>query len=262
MKNKSPMVSIITPVYNSESFITETIKSIQAQTFDDFEILCIDDQSTDRSAEIIQDFKVFDDRIKYYSLPEKGGASIARNLGIREAKGMYIAFLDADDTWYPEKLEKQIKFMVNNDFDFTYTDYDIIRNKSDISNNIRVSPDSISYKELLIQNPIGCLTVMYNSSKIGLIQIPRIDKRNDYALWLQVLKKVDNGFRIPEVLSSYRISDNSLSNSGAKFKLFMYHYKLFNEVEDFGRLKSVFLSFRNALYYVRKRVLNKEKKNV
>lgn len=250
---QSILVSIVTPVYNSESFISKTIESVLNQTYQNFEMICVDDHSVDRSAEIIKQYSDKDQRIRYLLLPEKGGASLARNLAIKEAKGNFIAFLDADDLWYSTKLEKQVRFMIDNSYDFTYTYYDFMDEAGNISDSFKFSPASLDYKNLLRSNPIGCLTVMYNADKIKNIQIPRIDKRNDYALWLKILRGT-TGYCLDEILSSYRIVSNSLSRNSSKFKLVKYHYKLFYEFEDMGMFKAMYYTAMNVFFniFVRK----------
>lgn len=244
-----PLVSVITPVYNAEAFIGETLDSIINQTHSNFEILCVDDLSTDKSKEIIEEYMKRDSRVKYFRLKEKGGASVARNLGLAEAKGEFIAFLDADDTWYPNKLTSQIEFMNLNSYDFTYTDYDYLLEDGKISETYIVGPKKLTYKNILKGNCIGCLTVMYRKSAIGLIQIPRIDKRNDYALWLKALSNTNAGYRLPKILSSYRYVPGSLSNQGSKLSLLKYHFQLFTIVEDFGVMKSSIYTIFNVFTY-------------
>lgn len=247
MNTNNIKISIITPVYNSEKFIGATIESVLAQTHSNFEMLCVDDISSDNSEKIIKEYALQDTRIRYIRLNEKGGASIARNAALENAKGDYVAFLDADDTWYPNKLESQLNFMLENSFSFTYTKFDHVNELNEQINIRRKTKSKVSYSSLLYRNNIGCLTVMYNRNKVGLLSIPRIDKRNDYALWLQALKKLDYAYELPEILSSYRVVSGSLSNSGSKISLAKYHYILFKDIEGFNIFKSTYYSFCNII---------------
>ena len=242
-----PLVSIITPCYNSEKYISETIDSVVNQTYKHWELIIVDDISTDNSVEIIKKYSLKDSRIKYFILEEKGGASIARNKAIREATGTYIAFLDADDIWKPNKLEKQIQFMEKNNYDFTYHNYELIDESSNKFNKIRLAPKKITYRRALLGCSFGCLSVMYNSENIGKPQIKRLDKRNDDALWFKILKQTKNGYLLNENLALYRIGNNSIS-SGSKIKLLKYHFKLYRN-SNFSCISSCFFTFTNVVIY-------------
>ena len=255
-----PLVSVITPVYNGENTIGKTIESVINQTFDDFEMIIVDDISTDNTKKIVEDYAKKDKRIKYYILPEKGGASAARNMAIAKAKGRYIAFLDGDDLWYPEKLEKQIKFMQDNDYGFTYTDYEYIDENDNKLNIIRKCPKKMTYHRMLLGDSVGCLTVIYDSQKAGKINIPTLKKRNDYALWCLVLKKVKKGFKLDEVLSLYRKGDNSNTlSSGSKFKLLKYHYQVHRNINGFNPVKALYFTTANGINYVLNRLFREKK---
>ena len=248
------MVSVIVPCYNCENYIEEAINSILNQTFSDFEILVVDDLSTDNTAHILEKLRKRDKRIKYFKLSKKGGATGARNKALREAKGKYIAFLDGDDLWEPQKLEKQIKFMEDNNIYFSYTDYEYIDEKSKRLNRMRKCPFKMSYLRMLFGDSVGCLTVIYNAEKTGLIQIPNIGKRNDYALWCVVLKKVKRGFKYPEILALYRKSSGSLS-SGGKIGLLKYHYYMHRNINCFNPVIALFLTFINGINYLVNKVV-------
>lgn len=242
-----PLVSIVTPCYNSENYLSETIESVITQTYSNWELIIVDDISTDDSIKVIREYCEKDSRIKYFVLEEKGGASLARNRAIREARGKYIAFLDSDDVWKEEKLEKQIKFMEENNYDFTYHNYELINEKSEKLNRLRVAPKSITYKRALIGCSIGCLTAMYNCYNVGKVQIKRLDKRNDDALWFEILKKCRNGYLLDENLALYRVGNNSIS-SGSKTKLLKYHFHLYRN-QNFSVVTSLFLTFTNIIIY-------------
>nr|BCB22806.1 glycosyltransferase family 2 protein [Erysipelothrix tonsillarum] len=242
------LVSVIVPMYNSEKTITRTINSILNQTYKNIEILVVDDISTDNSVEIIKQYMLSHSNIKLFELKEKGGASIARNLAIKKANGKYIAFLDSDDTWKHNKLACQIKFMIENDISFSYTYYEIKR--EDNSNiKIRTAPRRVRFINQILGNNIGCLTVIYDQEKIGKIQIPRIDKRNDMALWQKVLQKTKYGYLYPEVLSVYYVTDNSLSRNTSRTRMLKFHYNLFRANLEYNPIKSAVLSFCNILSY-------------
>ena len=243
----APLVSIITPSYNAEKYIEETIKSVQNQTYKNWEMIIVDDISTDQSINIIKKYSESDKRIKYFILNEKGGASLARNKAIQEANGKYIAFLDSDDVWRSEKLEKQVQFMEENSYDFTYHNYELINENSQKLNRLRKSPTSISYKRALIGCSIGCLSAMYNCHTVGKVQIKRLDKRNDDALWLKKKKKCQSGYLLDENLALYRVGNNSIS-SGSKTKLLKYHFQLYRN-QDFSVVTSLFFTFTNIIIY-------------
>lgn len=251
------MVSIITPVYNGEKYIKETIESVRSQTYPNWEMIIVDDISTDHTVSILAAYAAMDLRIKYYVLDEKGGASIARNKAISVAKGEYIAFLDADDVWKEDKLHKQLEFMTKNQYDFSFHNYDLIDDDSSSLHIRRLAPDKLTYERALIGCSIGCLSVMYNAKKIGMIQIPRIDKRNDDALWFAILERCRVGYCLNESLAFYRISCNSLS-SGNKLKLIRHHYHLYRVSRNFNPLKSSFYVFTNIIVYFN----NKRKREV
>jgi glycosyltransferase involved in cell wall biosynthesis len=241
------LISIITPSYNSEKFVVQTLQSIIAQTYTHWELLIIDDCSTDSSTEVIQTFADKDCRIKFFKLSENGGAAFARNKGIKEAKGNFIAFLDSDDLWLPEKLEKQLAFMIQNNYNFTYTSYRIYNEVSKESRKTVLCTPRVNYQQLLYSNKIGCLTAMYNQDILGKIFMPTIRKRQDYALWLKILKKEKEAYGLQEILAVYRDRDHSLSNN--KIEMLKWNWILYREVEK----KSYF----ETLFYVISNILNK-----
>lgn len=244
-----PLVSIVTPCFNSEKYIKQTIESVLNQTYKNFEMIIVDDISTDKSVEIIKEYQKKDSRIKLIELEEKGGASIARNRALKELNGRYVAFLDSDDIWQKDKLEKQVKFMQENDVSFSYTDYGYMDDNGNILDTVRISPNKTTYFSMLIGDSIGCLTVMYDAKKCGMVQIPRLNKRNDYALWCLVLKILKEGEKCPGILATYRKSTNSLT-AGKKSKLVKYHYKLHRTVNKFGVIKATFFTVANIFNHI------------
>ncbi|MGF1558598.1 MAG: glycosyltransferase family 2 protein [Flavobacteriaceae bacterium] len=231
------LVSIITPVHNSERFLQQTIDSVLAQTYKDWEHILVDDCSTDGSEELIKAYTSTDARIRYIRLNENSGAGIARNKAIEQAKGDYIAFLDSDDTWYPKKLERQLEFMRRHGHHFTFTSYDTVDEEGNSLSKITRVKTKVTYKSALYKNPIGCLTAMYSVGFFGKQYMPSIRKRQDYALWLTLLKKTD-GYGLDECLSSYRLRSNSVSSN--KWKLLTYEWKIYRKVERLSWAKSFF----------------------
>jgi glycosyltransferase involved in cell wall biosynthesis len=232
------MVSVITPVYNSEEFLSETIESVIAQTYRNWEMIIVDDCSADHSPEIANRYAQADERIRVTSLSSNSGPAVARNRAIEMAKGRYIAFLDSDDLWEPDKLEKQIAFMKENSYAITYSYYGIMDESGNEVDQFVTPPSKIAYKDLLTTNYIGCLTAVYDSHILGKVYMPNILKRQDYGLWLRILKDVDYAYGIKEPLATYRIRKNSVSRN--KFKAMYYVWKLFREIEGINFFKSLY----------------------
>jgi glycosyltransferase involved in cell wall biosynthesis len=232
------MVSIITPSYNSSRFIAQTIESVLSQTYDNWEMIIVDDVSPDNSNEIIEKYVQRDSRIKLLKLEKNSGPAVARNRAIEEAIGRYIAFLDADDLWMSDKLQKQIDFMKTHNYELTYTAYETMSEDGVNLHFTITPPKKLNYQELLKANKIGCLSAIYDSKRIGKVYMPLIKKRQDYGLWLRVLKKVDYAYGMDEVLGRYRIMSNSVSSN--KLDLLKYNYRLFKEHENFSTLKSLY----------------------
>ncbi|MFS4492767.1 glycosyltransferase family 2 protein [Maribacter sp. 2308TA10-17] len=231
------LVSIITPVFNSQKYISDTLESVVSQTYSNWEHILVDDCSSDASESIIKSYLAKDPRIKYHRLERNSGAGIARNKAISLAKGRYIAFLDSDDLWHPEKLEKQLSFMEKNGYHFTFTDYDVIDEKGQKLSKKVKAKSFLTYKKALYKNPIGCLTVIYDTHFFEKQYMPSIRKRQDYALWLKLLKKT-NGYGLNEYLASYRTGNDSISAN--KIDLLKYEWQIYREVEGLSWLKSSF----------------------
>lgn len=240
-------VSVITPSFNDELFIAQTIESVLSQTHRNLELIIIDDKSTDSTKSVIKSFK--DERIRFYENHKNRGPAFSRNRAISLATGDYIAFLDGDDLWCKDKLEKQLKFMVDNDYAFSCTDYELINKKGEPL-GIRVSgPDVITRKKLVRTNYIGCLTAMYKRSACKKLEIPNtIKKRNDYALWLKLSKKLDCHF-LHENLAKYRKRRSSISSTSKVFML-KYHYQVYRKVCRFSAFKSFFRTCFSGFYYL------------
>ena len=228
-------VSIITPTYNSADFIGETIRAIQAQTWHDWELLITDDCSTDNTRELVANYAADDDRVKLFVLPENSGADIARNHSIEKASGRFIAFCDSDDLWTPDKLDKQLRFMLDKGYGFTFAPYHIISEEGKPMGISQVRP-KVSYRGLLLTCDIGCLTAVYDTQKLGKQFMPNIRKSQDYALWLKLLKLTDFAYAYPEPLGYYRVRAHSISRN--KLKAMQYNWKVFREVEKISFLQS------------------------
>ena len=183
-----PLVSIITPVYNAERFLSETIKSVKEQTYKNWELLLVDDCSKDNSAKIIKEFNRTDDRIKYIKLEKNSGASISRNTGIKNAKGRFIAFVDSDDLWEPEKLEIQISYMLEKNLGFTFTSYRYMKENGVKTNKVAKAPFKINYNGLLKNTIIGCSTVVIDREIIGEFEMPLVKRGQDTATWYKFKK--------------------------------------------------------------------------
>lgn len=250
------LVSIITPSYNSADFIVETIESILAQTYTNWELLITDDCSTDNTFDIVGKYIERDSRIKFFRLTTNSGAGVARNNSIKEAKGRFLAFCDSDDCWYPQKLEKQLAFMVENGYEFTCTSYDSYNEAGDKKVGYIKCKKKISYWKLLRDNSIGCLTSMYDTSRIGKIYMPTIRKRQDWGLWLSIIRKTKYVYGLQETLAKYRIRENSISSN--KLAMLKYNYKLYKEVEGYSSFVSfLLLTFYFLPYYFYKKIKQK-----
>lgn len=245
-------VSIICPSYNCEKYISETLHSIFSQTFNDYEILIVDDCSTDNTVKIISGLN--DSRIKLFVNEKNMGAAYCRNLALKQANGEYIAFLDSDDLWFPTKLEEQIEFMEKNHYDFSYTCYDEIDENSNKLHRLIGGPKRITKHKFRCMDYVGCLTVMYRRSIYPNLQIPNdLSKNNDYAMWLLLSEKTDC-YLLNKCLASYRKHIQGSISSGKKTKLFKYHIDLYKKLYGFGKFKSFLYSIRNVCFYFYKRV--------
>lgn len=247
----SELVSIIMPSYNTGRFINETIESVLAQSYVNWELIIVDDCSTDNTDVIVSEF-LNDSRIRYIKNEKNSGAAVSRNRALKEAKGKWIAFLDSDDLWEPDKLENQISFMNDNGYHFSYTNYIEIDENSKPNGKSVTGPKRVTKRGMYNYCWIGCLTVMYNSEVIGLIQIEDIKKNNDYAIWLKVCKKA-NCYLLDETLAKYRKRSGSISNHGY-LALIKWHYKLYREAEKKNLVSAIILTIRNLFFGVIKKI--------
>ncbi|MBM6551063.1 glycosyltransferase family 2 protein [Marinomonas ostreistagni] len=232
-----PVVSIVTPCYNSSLYISEAIESVISQKYKDWEMIIVDDASSDKSIDLIDYYIKLDPRIRLIKLQENSGAAVARNAAMKDAKGRYIAFLDSDDIWHSDKLDTQIAFMKENNMAFSYSSYYKIDENGSVIDEVGV-PEKVTYTDLLKVCSIGCLTAMYDTKLVGRIDMPLIRKRQDLGLWLRVLKKTDYAYGISEPLAKYRIRSDSISSN--KIVAAKYTWRLYKEVECLPFLKAVF----------------------
>ena len=247
------LVSIITPSWNCGRFVEETIQSMLSQTYSNWELLFQDDCSTDNTKEIVAKYAEKDSRIKYECNACNSGAAITRNNALRRAKGKWIAFLDSDDIWLPDKLEKQIKFMQDNNYHFSYTGYCEINEQSKEIGKLISGPKHITKLGMFCFCWLGCLTVMYDREHIGLIQISDIKKNNDYAMWLKVCQKAD-AYLLDEPLAKYRRGRTGSISTHGYITLIKWHYKLFRESELLGVIASAFITLVNLVCGVFKKI--------
>lgn len=246
------LVSIIMPSYNTQKFIEETLDSVLAQTYTNWELIIVDDCSTDNTDEIVSPF-LSDSRIIYIQNEKNSGAAVSRNRALREAKGKWIAFLDSDDLWTPDKLEKQIAFMQSNGYCFSYTNYSEIDESSEPLGKTVTGPKKITKTGMYNYCWMGCLTVMYDVEKIGLIQIEDIKKNNDYAMWLKICKKA-NCYLLDEDLARYRKRQGSISNH-SYISLIKWHYRLFRFTDNKDPLTASVCTIRNLIFGFLKKVI-------
>lgn len=240
------LISIIVPVYNAERFLKDTIETVKQQTYTNWELIFINDCSLDSSVEIIENEMRKNSKIKLLQLENNSGAAIARNTGIKKAKGRYIAFIDADDIWNKEKLEKQIKFMQENNCDFSFTSYEFANEEGVGNGKIVRVPHKINYRQALKNTTIWTSTVMFDVKKLGkeLIQMPNVKRGQDTATWWKVLRKIDYAYGIDETLSYYRRTNNSLSAN--KLIALKRTWNLYRNVEQLN----MFYSFYNFCWYI------------
>lgn len=233
-----PLVSVIMPVYNAENHVAESIASVIAQSYTNWELLIIDDVSADGSLKIATAIAAKEKRIKIFSTGTRSGSASTRNTGITHASGKYIAFLDADDIWMNNKLERQISFMMEKEIQFSFTDYEIIKADGRRTHKIISCPGHITYRQLLRSNTIGCLTAVYDAGSLGKMYMPDIVKRQDYGLWLNILRTGITGYGINESLALYRTGHSALSSN--KLSVLKYNWQILREHQRLPFLQSIY----------------------
>ena len=251
MGKMKDLVSIIMPSYKTAPYIRNTIQSVLEQTYQNWELIIVDDCSEDNTDDVVAAIK--DDRIKYFHNDRHSGAAVSRNRALREAKGRWMAFLDSDDLWMPEKLEKQISFMESNGYSFSYTKYQELDVDGNSTGVIITGPKKVTGTGMFNYCWPGCLTVMYDRNVIGLIQIEDIKKNNDYAMWLKVCSKADC-YLLEENLGKYRKGRTGSVSTCSTKTMIGWHYKLFKEAEKQGTVRSFINTGRNLVFGLYKKI--------
>lgn len=242
---QEPLVSVITPAYNADRFIADTIQSVISQQYQNWEhLIVVDCNSKDKTEEIIRQYATQDSRIKLIKSPDAKGAAANRNIALEASRGSYIAFIDADDLWTPDKLSKQISFMLKNDYFFSFTGFRRINEDNTQQGHIHTVPEKVSYSDLLLNNTIACLSVVFKKQELSDIRFQE-HGWEDMSFWLQILKRVDFAYGLNECLALYRIVKGSRSNN----KLFAakLRWNTYRLVENFSILKSIYLF---AIYFI------------
>lgn len=238
LMNNNALVSIVMPAYNAAAFISESIRSVLDQTYENWELLVIDDASQDETLDIVKEFIQTDSRIRLHPLPANQGAGFARNIGIKASEGAFICFLDADDLWEPEKLQVQLDFMEQHNAQVCYASYRLIDEEGRSLGKMIKALEILPFSKLLKANYVGNLTGIYNVEKLGKIYCPLIRKRQDWGLWLLAVKKAGKAKGIEQPLARYRVRKHSIS--GNKWEMLGYNYKIYRKVLKFSSLKSGF----------------------
>lgn len=247
----SQLVSIIMPVYNNADYLENSISSVINQTYPDWELIVVDDCSSDSSSEIVKRFASEDDRIHLYRTPVCSGSPIVpRNLGIEKSKGRYISFLDSDDVWLPSKLQHQLDcFAMHPEAFLVFSDFEKISQEGIRHNRVLSMPMKVDYRKLLEGNVIGCLTAIYDSEKIGKRFFPSCG-HEDYALWLSLLRKGGEAFNTGYVDALYRVRKNSISSN--KFVTMRWQWVIYRRIESINLFLSLFYFVKYAYHAIRK----------
>ena len=252
IKLNEDLVSVIMPSCNSSRYIKESINSVINQHYKNWELIIVDDSSTDETCHIINKFIKIDNRIKLHKLTRQKGPAFARNKAIDLSLGKYIAFLDSDDIWYPEKLQKQVFFMNHNSYLFSFTSYNLVDESGKPLNRLvdYDSPNKVNYRDLLMKKAtIGCLTVVLDRKLVDLNRMPNIPRGQDYAFWLLLLRRNVSAYKLEEVLSTYRIRCGSTSRN--KLKKCLAQWYIYRSIEKISLFNSLFFFFnyaKNALF--------------
>jgi teichuronic acid biosynthesis glycosyltransferase TuaG len=244
------LVSIITPSYNSAKFIKQCIESVIAQTYTNWEMLIVDDYSADNSLQILKKYN--DKRIQLIELDKNVGASESRNVAIRKAKGKYIAFLDSDDLWEPQKLEKQISFMETEGIAFSFSTYQPMSDDESKLYSIIHAPKIVTYSSYLKKTIIGCLTVVIDREKTGGFEMPNIRSSHDMALWLLIMRRGFDAYGLDENLARYRIV--STSNTANKWRAAKDVWKVYRQFEKLSFFYSIWCFLNYAFNAIIKRI--------
>jgi teichuronic acid biosynthesis glycosyltransferase TuaG len=250
--NPHPKVSIITPCYNSSTFVSNCINSVLSQSFQNWEHIIVDDCSNDESVASIKAYSGVDSRIRLIKHKHNRGAAASRNTAIGKARGRYVAFLDADDMWLPEKLDIQLGLMEKNNWAFCFSDYSIVDADGNIIKDHVGVPYRIDYRGLLKNTVIGCLTVVIDSHKIGDLRMPEeLRSGQDYALWYRILRTGMVAYGIDSVMAQYRVVPGSVSYN--KVNAARRMWRLYREYENINVLLSSWYFLNYSINAIRKR---------
>lgn len=241
MGQGNKLVSVITPVFNGERFLSDAFRSLKNQKFENWEWVIVDDCSTDRTPEILREFSVSESRVSMYSHHKNLGAAAARNTALKKAKGRFFAFLDVDDFWFPSKLSSQIRFMESKNCEISFSPFYIANEQGVISKEIwdLTAPNEINYEKLLKKQAcFGCSTVIVDKERTGLFQMPDLRSGQDYATWVKFMREGRLACKHPEPMSAYRLVSGSLSRN--KFKKAIRQWRIYRDQEGLGLRKSTY----------------------
>lgn len=234
---ESPLVSVIMPCYNMEKYISDTIVSVRNQTFPHWELVIVDDASTDHTADIVRSHQNQDDRIRFFIKPTHSGIADTRNQCLKMAQGRYLAFLDSDDVWHPEKLDQQLRFMTERNIGFSYSSYDCIDDAGNPLQKTIKAKHNLDYESYLRNTIIGCSTVMLDKTIVGEVTVPNFRTSEDTATWLNILKKGFLAYAIEQTLTSYRIRQHSASSN--KMKAAADLWRVYRKNEKLPLIKAI-----------------------
>lgn len=230
------IISIVMPAYNAAQYIEQSIESVLKQSYTNWELIIVDDCSIDDTYKIVEKLCITEERIKLFRMNENSGVAMARNFAISMSRGKYIAFLDSDDLWLPDKLEKQLNLMQEKKAVISYTAYRQFSMEK-VGNLVSV-PEQVTYKQLLKGNVIGCLTVMLDKERLGNLQMKKA-RHEDYILWLDILKQGNTAYGLQEDLARYRKSETSLTSN--KKRSALWTWQVYRQHQE--------LSFFSSIYY-------------
>ena len=244
------LVSIITPAYNAASYIGETIESVLKQTYPHWELLIVDDCSTDESSAIIADYAAQDSRIRYFKTASPSGSPcLPRNMGIKFAQGRFIAFLDSDDCWLPHKLEEQLPLFEKSDVGIVYSDYEKMTERGERNQRVVKAPACAGPRRWVLGNVIGCLTAVSDAALVGKVYFEN-HSHEDYILWLSILKQGYVARNSGKVSACYRVREHSVSSN--KWKALSWQWDIYRNVEKIGFLKAAYCFVHYAYKAFRK----------
>lgn len=255
VKKDNYLVSIITAAYNCGETISETIDSVLAQTWSNWEMIIVDDCSKDDTEKIVKKYAEYDPRIRLISLDKNSGSAVARNVAINHSRGRFIAILDSDDLWKPKKLELQLRFMLKNDYAFTFTEYEVFKNSNDIKRKVFSVPESINYNQYLNNTIIGCLTVVVDKEKIPDFHM-ETGYLEDILTWMYYLKNGIVAYGLKQNLACYRIASNSKSSN--KIKNAMRYYQCLKTQDNLGNIRAIYSEVCYIFNAVKKRLFGKK----